>query len=302
SRLCTPFPQEAIDHDRSPMFVLAYLRDNIISYLQDTKRNVHPTVDEQAMIEFLACMEWTEHARISINDNKDDDDKKIKASPNTVTATSKSTKVTINLNRDTTPQFKHLAEKRGSLKAFHGTSVESAWSILNFGLQQHPSIQKNGAFMGPGVYLSSNYDVAYFFATQNGSAKRLAPEMWRSSPCFWRLVASKTTTTDNLRKMAQDHSLDLMCYVVVECTIIQPTTPDDHRSSGRTKNSNQRETSKQEGTYYVVPNLHEIHMENMHLTFEFIKRPRFFGPWTGLALTAVAVIIVFWNVSGFPFW
>jgi hypothetical protein len=294
SRLCTPFPQESIDHDRAPSFVLAYIRDNIISYLQDTKRSVHPTMDEQAVMEFLACLQWTEHASITINDGKDGHDDKNKSSADT-TATSKAVKVTINLNRDTTPHFNDMIKGRGLVKAFHGTSIESAWSILNFGLQQHPAIQKNGAMLGPGVYLSSKYDVAYFFATQNGSAKRLQPEIWRSMPCFWRLVASPSKAVMNdLRQMAQDRSVDLMCHVVVECTIVQP------QAANGNANNTTKEGSKQEGTYYVVSDLHEIHIDKMHLTFEFVKRPKFFGPWT-VALMVVLVITFLWNLRDSPF-
>jgi hypothetical protein len=329
SKLCTPFPyQDGTDNNNNsnnnnknpphPAFTLRFIRDNLLSLLQiptkhkrqqrrQQQNTIHPTFDEQAMMEFLSCLQWTEDVQICWNDDDDDvdnasggtstnaDNKKTKNSSDNNRCNSKSLRATLHLNRDALPRFQKQDQHDPSIikKAYHGTSIENAWSILNYGLRQHPSLQKNGELMGPGVYLSSKYDVAYFFATQNGSAKYLPTEIWKQSPCFWRLIGSTKSSTRSRQVMDHSHKigLDLLCYVVVECTIYKATSISDN---------NQPEASIQQvDTYFVVKSPYNIHMDRIYLTFEFHQQPRW-GKWTVMwwMMVAAAVLLI-WNVSCF---
>jgi hypothetical protein len=286
SKLCSPFPHhDGVSMNHPPSFTLRFIRDNLLSSLQTTKQQrniiIHPTSDEQAMMEFLSCLQWTEHAQICRDHNNDDVSRVVsKGNSSSSSCNSKTLRATLHLNRDALPRFqKHHQDENTIIKAYHGTSIESAWSIMNYGLRQHRSLQKNGEMMGPGVYLSSKYDVAYFFATQNGTAKYLPTEIWRSSPCFWRLVGStKSTRSRLLMEESRKGGLDLLCYMVVECTIFKPTTTDDKPEAN----------IQQDDTYFVVKSPCNIHMDKIHLTFEFHQRPRLWKP----AIIVVGFILV----------
>ncbi|CAB9525614.1 expressed unknown protein [Seminavis robusta] len=267
SRLCTPFP---LGYERHPAFVLHHnnIRDTA---LQQPQR----TCDEASLVSFLSSRQWTEKVKLAVDDN-------VSTKTNT-----KAIQVTLDLRHDPTPHFQQLVHQRGSVKAFHGTSIENAWSILNFGLCTHPAIQKNGALMGPAVYLSDKYDVAYFFATQNGSAKYLPRAIWRAAPSFWNLLSS---LSPSLVQYLQDPhaAVDLTCYAVVECTIVQPPKKhdDDPHFNG----------TKRRDHYFAVPNPQDIHMEQMHLILEFTKRPTL-SPW--MAALMVLVVVLVWKLPVF---
>jgi Poly(ADP-ribose) polymerase catalytic domain len=279
SKLCTPFPPN-INQNHLPSITLRYVRDNLLSYLQKPKQNIRPTHDEMSMIEFLSCLQWTEHARISC-----DDQPTVHTKENSNSC--KLVKVSLDLNRDALPHFQEQVQKSGgSTKVYHGTSIENAWSIVNYGLLQHPSLQKNGAMLGPGVYLSSKYDVAYYFATQNGSVKYLPTEIWKTPPSFWRILGTTTSgPTRSLLEESRKNGLEMMCYAVLECSIANPCKEDKDSTRNRIK---------QNDTYFVVKSPHDIHMENIHLIFEFHKRPTFWK-WAVWALLAAAVFL--WKAS-----
>lgn len=58
--------------------------------------------------------------------------------------------------------FADLANKYGTVHAFHGSNLEHFWSIYNSGLQGH--LNKRDLF-GPGIYFSTEADVALSFAS-----------------------------------------------------------------------------------------------------------------------------------------
>ncbi|KAG7362224.1 polyADP-ribose polymerase catalytic domain containing protein [Nitzschia inconspicua] len=286
SKLCTPFPTTVNNH-QTPSMILRYVRDNILQHLQNPKKNIRPTSNEEALMEFLSCLQWTEYVQISCDDKPHIQSNDTNNKSNSTTTT-KSIKVSLQMNRDALPSFQNQVQARGSVKAFHGTSLESAWSIINFGLRQHPTLQKNGAMLGPGVYLSNKYNVAYFFATQNGNAKYLTKELWNTSPCFWRLLGNNTAALDLMEDARKYNGLDLLCYVVIECSIVKPTPQTDHKNE-----SMEKVKIKQDDAYFVVTSPHDVHMEKIHLTFEFHKRPTLWK-WTFLAILVASLL---WKAS-----
>ncbi|XP_037046892.1 protein mono-ADP-ribosyltransferase PARP16 [Bradysia coprophila] len=69
-------------------------------------------------------------------------------------------------------KFQQHAENRRKLFAFHGSKVDSFYSIVNFGLQQH--LCKTALF-GDGIYLSSEMHVSLSFSPIGSG--------WKSSLC-----------------------------------------------------------------------------------------------------------------------
>jgi hypothetical protein len=79
----------------------------------------------------------------------------------------------------------------------------------------------------------------------------------------------------------------LLCYVVVECTIIKPSTVD---------NNQQRQANiQQDDTYFVVKSPSNIHIDKLYLTFEFHRRPRLWQRTVIFWVILVALII--WQAS-----
>ena len=72
-------------------------------------------------------------------------------------------------NPKVSQQFEHLAVTHGVSIGFHGTHTENVFSIFQNGLVGH--LNKRALF-GPGIYLSSDLDVALSFAKQGKSWPR----------------------------------------------------------------------------------------------------------------------------------
>jgi hypothetical protein len=257
SKLCIPLPA---DFSHEPGAIVK-IRDNLISPSHQADRR------EQSMLAFLASRHWTEVAKLST--------KAVLTEANR-----KNIKVTIDLTNvsDATPRFSKLVKERGSITAFHGTTVDRVWSILNFGLLSHTSLQENGAMMGEGVYLTTSYDVAYFFATKD--TKRLARQVWWQ-PSFWNVIGM-VAPVDELENWI------VTCYAVVESTIILPP----RQQGNKVEEGN---CTRRAGKYYVVPNPQDMRINKVHLTVELSKRQRLPFLFLTLCLVlALGLVRYFW--------
>lgn len=259
ARVCIPLPADCTYETGD----FAKIHDSLISPFRGKRGPLHRR--EQTMIAFLASLRWTELSNLST--------KKI---PTDSPANQKKVKVTIDLTNvsDVTPRISKLAAERGSVTAFHGTTVDRVWSILNFGLLTHGSLQKNGAMMGEGIYLTTSYDVAYFFATKD--TKPLPRQVWWQ-PSFWKVIGMRAP--ENLEDWL------VTCYAVVESTIILP--PEDEPLDAKN-------CTRRAGKYYVVPDPQDIHMNKVHITVELSKRQKAPSMFLILSiLVAMAVLLSF---------
>ena len=90
--------------------------------------------------------------------------------------------------RESTPTYAFQVQPQGSspctplsspIIAFHGTSFERLHSILSTGLQPGTGtrLQRNGSIFGEGIYLSTDYGVA-FRCAQNSSSANPQSQFW----------------------------------------------------------------------------------------------------------------------------
>lgn len=233
--LCTPIPHfdDCIVHD--PKSVILAMTNQLDSFKKPTTQQPCSN-QEQMLLAFLSALPWANNGKLASTTKGDD----------------KTTKILVSLNLqvgDETPYFISERNERGVIRAFHGTQVENVWSILNHGLLYNKTIQKNGSILGEGVYLTTSFNVAYFFATSN--AKPLHPQVWQHSS-FWKL-------TNNMMRNPNDN-YRVSCYAVVEANILLPPK------------SPRKDCTRRDGTYYVVPNPQDISMTKIHLTIEVSKQ------------------------------
>lgn len=165
------------------------------------------------------------------------------------------------------PKFAHLAKRHGVTTAFHGTKIGSVWSILNCGLRSMSETKycKNGALMGSGVYFSSSYKAASFFAANDAAAGSFLTA-WR----HWSLLSLLNLSSDVL------DGYSISCFPVFEAQIILPPHG----------NSTEKDCTRRDGNYFVVPNSQDIRITKLHLSFELVKK-RSFSP----LLIAVFIIL-----------
>ncbi|XP_044764681.1 protein mono-ADP-ribosyltransferase PARP16-like [Coccinella septempunctata] len=67
--------------------------------------------------------------------------------------------------------FRRRIGEKGIISGFHGSRVENFYSILNFGLQQHFSSEKETIF-GKGIYFSSELSISAHFSPYGQTWKR----------------------------------------------------------------------------------------------------------------------------------
>ena len=174
-------------------------------------------------------------------------------------------KLTLDLSRalgDPAPSFSKLVKKYGTITAYHGTNIESTWSILNYGLQNlsnNKNLSQNGAILGDGVYLSSSRQVAESFAIRAAERppRSLAYAFHHES--LLHLLSYARVDVTNL------DSLDtyvIKCLPVFEAIIIKPPVDD--------KDFDER-ISRQEGKYFVCEQSEFVRIKKLHLTFELSK-------------------------------
>ena len=237
--LCTPIPHfddgRMVPHDPG----------SVVLAMTNSLMTMQPPCSHSGTLwlAFLSALPWANHAKLTSIRN--------------TTKGNKTTKIHMTLNvavDDETPYFVSQQEERGVIRAFHGTQVEHVWSILNHGLLHNPKFQTNGNMMGTGVYLTSSYNVAYFFATSH--AKPLHRQVWQHAS-FWKVIhwimPRNSKNNDNYR---------VSCYAVVEANILLP--PESPKKGD--------DCTRRDGTYYVVPNPRDIFMTKIHLTIEVSKQ------------------------------
>ena len=235
---------------------------------------------EQALLSFLFSLPWTEGKLEVGPDPFSGTDTSTPTIPDDSSGNLKRSLATIHLCLDTatalgdeSPKFKCLANRHGVVKAYHGTKIENAWSILNFGLQNlsyHSTLSANGAMMGTGVYLSTSYDVAAFFAKNDARYTPALLQAWQH-PAVLRLILSTLSESHAyINKSTHSacsfwHEYTVSCYPVFEATIIAP--PDED-----TDCKGEKHCTRREGKYYVVPNSDNIRITKLYLTIELKKR------------------------------
>jgi len=171
---------------------------------------------------------------------------------------------------DESPVFSCQANKYGTIKAYHGTKIESAWSILNHGLQNlsyNGELSQNGAMMGEGVYLSSSRQVAESFAIKAAERPPLALHLAFQHESLLRLLCHTEVDVASLNPL---DDYDITCLPVFEATIIKPPPlPTDEEEERNNKNH----TTRQEGKYFVCEDSNHIRITKLHLTIELSKKP-----------------------------
>lgn len=123
------------------------------------------------------------------------------------------------------------------ITAYHGTSLENVWSILQNGLQ-HTSIKKNGEAFGKGIYFSTKVNVAKVFARSTN--KHGAQFLRHNSmiPAFLRQEKGGQSPSDY--------------YCVLECQV-------DITSQANVT---------LDGTYIIVKNPSVVKLVKLHLGFQ----------------------------------
>ena len=159
--------------------------------------------------------------------------------------------------------------------AFHGTSLENVWSILQNGLQ-HTVVKKNGEAFGKGIYFSTKVNVAKAFA--RSTAKHGS-----------RFLRYNSMVPSFLGREKDPTSLE--CYCVLECQV-------DITSEVNVK---------LDGSYIIVKNPKVVKLVRLHLGFEakrksFPSRVARVWTWVGfIACTVAIAIAILYNVDSTTF-
>mmetsp|Transcript_13627 Transcript_13627/g.29603 ORF Transcript_13627/g.29603 Transcript_13627/m.29603 type:complete len:588 (-) Transcript_13627:117-1880(-) len=271
----------------------------------DTHQHNQQLNEEQTLLAFLLSLSWTE-GELEVASAPSDVDAVVTSTitDNKSSNNRKKSMATIRLCLDTTaalgdasPRFDRLAKRRGVVTAYHGTKIENAWSVLNYGLQNlsyHNTLSANGAMMGTGVYLSTAYDVAAFFAKNDARSTPALMQAWRH-PAVLSLIqyacAGSSPTTDSSISGTFWDEYTVACYPVFEAAIIAPPESNDCVDD--------EDCTRREGKYYVVPNSDNIRITKLHLTME-LKKKRTAGVWwwpPGPLLSAIVLCVAVWILS-----
>eukprot|EP01138_Halocafeteria_seosinensis_P012338 gb/GECG01012607.1/.p1 GENE.gb/GECG01012607.1/~~gb/GECG01012607.1/.p1 ORF type:complete len:623 (+),score=54.56 gb/GECG01012607.1/:1-1869(+) len=143
--------------------------------------------------------------------------------------------------------------------AFHGSSSENAFSIIQNGLKSfsHTRQMRSGAIFGDGVYFCNAHKVAKSFAASTGSVSRTSLvsgdvktiERLRKALVGERLQSNTDTQKDNLKKCS--FSVVFMCEVIKH-----PDNFVDERKQAS------------EGAYYVVQDPQHIQLNRILVYFD----------------------------------
>lgn len=186
---------------------------------------------------------------------------------------------------DPTPSFLNLAEKYGTIQAYHGTKIESVWSILNYGLlnlSYNKALSQNGAIMGDGIYVSSSRQVAESFAVM--AAERTPPSL----PYAFEhesLLHLLSYANVNIAKLDPLDTYDIKCLAVFRATIIQPPKNHDEEFDER--------ITRQEGKYFVCENDEFVRISKLHLTFELSKKVQWLPTGIPFVVLLIALVWIF---------
>ena len=260
---------------------------------------------EQVLLAFLLSLPWTKGglevvatvpAATTKTSTIADDNRHRNESPLPSTTTLRLCLDITAARGDASPRWARLAQQRGVVTAYHGTKIENAWSILNYGLQNlsyHKTVSRNGAMMGTGVYLSTSYDVAAFFA-QTGA--RYTPALWQAwqHPSLARLIQEHAGGADAAtRRTIQWDEYTVRCFPVFEATILAPPV-EGGGDDGPGNNNNNNNCTRREGNYFVVPNSDDIRITKLHLTLELKKKRPAATWWWPLVCSMIVVCVAFW--------
>mmetsp|Transcript_15084 Transcript_15084/g.34079 ORF Transcript_15084/g.34079 Transcript_15084/m.34079 type:complete len:320 (+) Transcript_15084:307-1266(+) len=210
------------------------------------------------------------------------------------------------------PQFARSCSNHGSLTVYHGTRMENAWSILNNGFWNPDTVGKNnefvrnGAILGSGIYLTTAYGVARYFATSEAPARAVRDAL--SHDALQNLLEASGGGTSGLLETPVKNSknndktragaarildnYDVSCFSVFEARIVQPPAKDgesneaslnDPSVASKKTSTNQNNTTngssfsvarhtRRDGKYFVVPDGRDIRITKLHLTFELTKK------------------------------
>ena len=264
ANLCTPLP--FVDDENMASHELAAHR---ILMSTDSSKLATPPIRRQhyrsqaSLLTFLLSSPWTQEGKMSTSSTTVSSRKNPTTSSN-----SKIVHLCLDLQEalgDDPPRYCQLAQERGVVTVYHGTQIEHVWSILNHGLVNlsDTKMAKNGAMLGNGVYLSTSFDVAYFFATSNNKA--VHPKVWNHSSLRNLLLHYSTINSKTLALLLDQerNRIAVSCYCVVEASILLPP-------------SNQTSTAtRREGKYFVVPNPQDdLRIKKLYLTLEIISKPK----------------------------
>lgn len=183
-----------------------------------------------------------------------------------------------------TPSFLELAEKYGTIQAYHGTKIEYAWSILNYGLfnlSYNKALSQNGAMMGDGIYVSSSRQVAENFAVM--AAERTSPLLPYALE-HESLLHLLSYANVNVAKLDPLDTYDIRCLAVFEATIIQPPHHNTEEFDER--------ITRQEGKYFVCENDEFVRISKLHLTFELSKKVKWMPRGIPLSLVVLLIALV----------
>jgi len=116
--------------------------------------------------------------------------------------------------------------------------------------------------LGKGIYSTTSYDVASFFAKQNASVSDCSKGIWRHAALRRLLGISGDEGFMN--------DTTVSCFAVFEAIILSPhTNNNDDDDDDDDCNS---ASTRRDGKYYVVPNGDDIRLTKLHLTFQIGRK------------------------------
>jgi len=304
NKVCTPVPVEfntfsgnddALSHRIFGASNQLYIHGFRGQQQQMIQQQNDKSEEAKTLLTFLLSLPWTGGSRLvnsSISSSS--------TSSSTTSSKSKVAKLTININTalgSPSPSFTAHANKYGTITAYHGTKIESTWSIINHGLinlSYHGSLSANGAMLGEGVYLSSSKQVAEYFA--QSAAQSPVPALASSfqHECILHLLCLGNVDISDLEPL---NSYDITCLPVFEATIIKPsssTSGEDGLSSTTTtsnKSTSNANPTIQDGKYYVCKDSEYIRLTNLHLTIELRKKTSIWS-WITPSSTSLPLIVI----------
>ncbi|KAL7548955.1 hypothetical protein ACHAWF_014081 [Thalassiosira exigua] len=316
SKICAPVPAEFSEQTADGVDVLSHLLFNSTNHLYTNGfRSNQPSRGENqqqqrrseatwSLLSFFISLPWTEGARLRRETGDTASPGKSALGKNTV-AKNMIARLCLEVGDalgDPSPSVSRYSKKYGTVQAFHGTKIESAWPILNFGLQNlsYNALSQNGAMMGEGVYLSSSKQVAESFAVRAAERPPAALSSAFQHECLLHLLCLAGMDVSTLEPL---DCYNIKCLPVFEATILKPPSKvinrensDDKGSGVVTGNANSNHCTRQEGKYFVCPNSELVRLTKLHLTFELSKKSKAWVPRFLFYLTVMLVAIL-WMIK-----
>ena len=259
SKICSPIPAEFAPDAHEQVF----LATNQMYTEGFRKGEVQKEENQHAwtMLTFLLSLPWTKGGSLS-SDNANSNAKTVNIILDISSALG-----------DETPEFARYAKEFSTVHAYHGTTIDKTWSILNHGLRNlsyNSALSENGAMMGAGVYLSTAFEVARMFAqTVTRSTKALAFAFHHES--LLRLLHSAKVDVASLGPLDE---YNISCLPVFEAIIIAPPADDNEEqptATDQTSNIDTKKCTRQEGKYFVAES-DLIRISKLHLRFDLAKK------------------------------